>query len=646
MRRIATLGLVAVTGALCSLGVIPGTTTSAAALDWDPSWGWEEYWDLYVITTFHEGPGGSPSAFDKALKYVFGGDGVNFVTGEVCTPGSDPNCGQPQYGYAPSPTNATGLFTSATKAAGVTVKAGNSTAVFGGMVANFLGVSASTVLVDTEATDLEMVSGDEAGWTGGGNCYSLPGGAVCGESPSYNPETRVITVTLDAPAGNWNGNSPATAAPKVSAYVLGGGGGSVNTRLACLNDAGSIVSSSTSNLANYSTWTISGTVFTTVTKTYTCPLGTVNARVELPTTDPRAEWNYSDWVTAEVGLVGTVESSYTCRKADGSTHTTERSQSVSAGEGLAEFEIPSFTCAADELLTHALVEWVTDEGTQEVFEYEAPEWVQDLPAEWQVCGVSTTCELRLYKKVGAETQYCGQYAVGCPEWWEADWDGYECRYGSFVVDIGFCAIYRVVGKESPTTHIKVDTDGKVTTESPAGKPKEYFDETLPKPKPPTITTPETPLPVPPGGGDTSGDSSACWPSGWGIFNPLEWVYRPVTCALTWAFVPDPENVALELARGNAAVTEHGVLGVVPAALAVPGQVSEGFSGGCSGSLAVFEVDTWAGDLEASLPCSPASMGDVGTQYDGFRTLLGGVIVVGTAWGVFITVRAYFGGRDS
>jgi hypothetical protein len=35
----------------------------------------------------------------------------------------------------------------------------------------------------------------------------------------------------------------------------------------------------------------------------------------------------------------------------------------------------------------------------------------------------------------------------------------------------------------------------------------------------------------------SADESACFPSGWSVLNPVEWVLKPVKCALSWAFVP-------------------------------------------------------------------------------------------------------------
>lgn len=66
------------------------------------------------------------------------------------------------------------------------------------------------------------------------------------------------------------------------------------------------------------------------------------------------------------------------------------------------------------------------------------------------------------------------------------------------------------------------------------------------------------VPINPGGGSAvqDGDSTCFDINGWGWLNPIEWVEKPVKCALTWAFVPS--DTALEefitdaelLARGN------------------------------------------------------------------------------------------------
>ena len=60
----------------------------------------------------------------------------------------------------------------------------------------------------------------------------------------------------------------------------------------------------------------------------------------------------------------------------------------------------------------------------------------------------------------------------------------------------------------------------------------------------TATGGGDPSPSPSGGPGSQGSpdpadqaGNECFPSGWGVFNPAEWVLKPVKCALTWAFVP-------------------------------------------------------------------------------------------------------------
>lgn len=41
----------------------------------------------------------------------------------------------------------------------------------------------------------------------------------------------------------------------------------------------------------------------------------------------------------------------------------------------------------------------------------------------------------------------------------------------------------------------------------------------------------------PEGAPANPDARRCWPTGWGTFNPFEWVYRPIMCAMQDLFVP-------------------------------------------------------------------------------------------------------------
>lgn len=54
------------------------------------------------------------------------------------------------------------------------------------------------------------------------------------------------------------------------------------------------------------------------------------------------------------------------------------------------------------------------------------------------------------------------------------------------------------------------------------------------------TTEPVDKPVPGGAGAPAPgtDTEGCFPTGWAMLNPLEWVYKPVKCVLIWAFKPD------------------------------------------------------------------------------------------------------------
>ena len=58
------------------------------------------------------------------------------------------------------------------------------------------------------------------------------------------------------------------------------------------------------------------------------------------------------------------------------------------------------------------------------------------------------------------------------------------------------------------------------------------------------TTVDIEVPIDEGNGTTGiyyePDTDECWPSGWGWFNPADWVLKPIKCALEWAFIP-PEG---------------------------------------------------------------------------------------------------------
>lgn len=52
-------------------------------------------------------------------------------------------------------------------------------------------------------------------------------------------------------------------------------------------------------------------------------------------------------------------------------------------------------------------------------------------------------------------------------------------------------------------------------------------------------------------GDEPADATKpreCWPTGWGLLNPFEWVYKPVRCVVEWAFVPRESKIREGVSR--------------------------------------------------------------------------------------------------
>lgn len=62
--------------------------------------------------------------------------------------------------------------------------------------------------------------------------------------------------------------------------------------------------------------------------------------------------------------------------------------------------------------------------------------------------------------------------------------------------------------------------------------------------------------LPPG----SEDDGACFPSGWAMFNPVEWIVKPFKCVLTWAFVPDWDDLQESVTATGDAIKEGSSLG--------------------------------------------------------------------------------------
>lgn len=189
-----------------------------------------------------------------------------------------------------------------------------------------------------------------------------------------------------------------------------------------------------------------------------------------------------------------------------------------------EWEYPALTCP-EGMVVGTFSADLTPSGTGAQTQTLVPETdtgLSDYVNDYPEC-VSSTCLLRLFKVApNGNATSCGVQAIACPDWYTDPTrsEDYECHFGPYTVDLSYCSTYRVPGQTLPNAQVKPDG----TT------------EVVPWPETPTTTDPGT-RPDPDPSGNTSEESSACFPTGWSAFNPVEWVLRPVKCALTWAFVP-------------------------------------------------------------------------------------------------------------
>jgi hypothetical protein len=113
-----------------------------------------------------------------------------------------------------------------------------------------------------------------------------------------------------------------------------------------------------------------------------------------------------------------------------------------------------------------------------------------------------------------------------------------------------------VGTE-PTTRPTV-TATTLPTTRPSSTPTATSTAVVgPDPTSSATSSPGTPIGGPGTTTDTAG--AACWPSGWGAFNPFEWVLKPSECALAWAFEPSPDLVSDEIDSLNSNLAGSGVV---------------------------------------------------------------------------------------
>ena len=197
------------------------------------------------------------------------------------------------------------------------------------------------------------------------------------------------------------------------------------------------------------------------------------------------------------------------------------------------------------------------------------EWDEEIPDEVQPCDTSKRgCSLGVW----IDNDPCEIDVPICKQWktkvFAKSPQRVECYYGQRQVDVKWCF----------PLEFAYDS-GRVTEIDPGIKPTPRPDPTEPiiekpiNPGPP-ITTPINPvvpvLPV-----DPPGTSGACWQAAIS-WNPVDWIYTPVKCAMTWAFVPET-SLTVRLQRIGNKIKTKVPFSWVTSAAALPAELAVGSS---------------------------------------------------------------------
>jgi hypothetical protein len=269
-------------------------------------------------------------------------------------------------------------------------------------------------------------------------------------------------------------------------------------------------------------------------------------------------------------------------------------------------------CPAGTSLTQTKVTELTTGGSStDVWTVNVPLPLTTTSQTYPGCE-TTTCHLGLAKIAGGtDLGDCFAEAGRCQGWF-ADPDkatNYQCTYDGAILALSECNVY------SPTFDVDQQAKG-----IPYGDPA---TGTVPS----SIGDTDTSTVGIPG---SSGPS--CYPSGWSAFNPLEWVLKPVECALVWAFVPDAATLH-SFTDGISTSYNNSSMGQWFAALGGVGAVAIPSGGGCGGvNLHIPALGLLGG--------SGYDVSIFGTCTEPWATLAGIVkafLIVMIAWGTCVAV---------
>tara|TARA_R110002124_G_scaffold225554_1_gene390887 strand:+ start:2883 stop:4760 length:1878 start_codon:yes stop_codon:yes gene_type:complete len=227
-------------------------------------------------------------------------------------------------------------------------------------------------------------------------------------------------------------------------------------------------------------------------------------------------------------------------------------------------------------------ELVSDEDSTEEYRHES----QNFPE----CA-GATCALELIKN---DTLSCLDNPQSCLDWFEdpAKETVYTCRYGGSAVSLSECTVYAPAFR--PSSQLTGETLGDPATGDPLKAPAGSSN--------PGVDSGAFGRPV-----LDPASNRKCYPEGWAALNPLEWVMKPVQCALEWAFVPRAtkiDNATQRLQTSWSSTTPAKVVASIATVIPALENLSDGGCGGLTVDLSGIApniLDDPSGTLLAACP---------------------------------------------
>ena len=370
-------------------------------------------------------------------------------------------------------------------------------------------------------------------------------------------------------------------------------------------------------------------------------------------------WNHRQergfrWGDAGLPATGTMDTELTCRRPDTTTYTRSGQADITSGS----IQVPHCD-PGDTPVTLTIGARATD-GTfypQSTYDVEGMN-AGSTKAAYPDCQ-ATACTY-VVKIDGAA---CVQGTYPCATWtqlYKTAPSRVECFYGPYEVPVADCYWMERVYETGGTPATLPNTDGDpdtYTAPAPAPEPQPSTSSSTSTTAQPTVTDSPTTSPSTstsptgttdpsstptsstgpqpgsagePATGDTAGRD--CWPNGWGIFNPSEWVLKPLRCA----FEPSPQATATRAAELQAKVD---AVGVVPLWDAIGANFSALDSGGgCAGPNVHFGLSGVSQDIHPFNACDPP----ISTAAFYTKSLASVVLVVGGGLAVARAIAAGFG----